>query len=114
MDSQTFKMPYLVLCRCTENVQMCERGSRGWVGIMINNKTKRKKKVEKKWKFLLTGGNSHKHQNKKINRHMERKKKYEKGKKNRKEKENRTHTEDEGKKNGCLVFLLSVGDKQKI
>ena len=42
--------------RGAENVRTRERGSGE---IFINNL-----KTENKWKFLLTGGNFHKHQNK--------------------------------------------------
>ena len=55
-------------------------------------------------------GNFYKHQNKIINRNVERKNKTRQGKK---KEEKKTHTE-EGKKNGRLIFLLSVGDKPEI
>ena len=46
----------VLICRGAENVRTLERGSGE---ILINNL-----KSESKWKFLLTGVNFHKHQNK--------------------------------------------------
>ena len=37
-----------------------------------------------------------------------------KKKKEEEEKEKNMHTEEGGEENGCLIFLLSIGDKQEI
>ena len=64
---------------------------------------------EVRGKFWLIKGNFHKHQNKCIEKWKEKIK----HRKKKKEREKKKHIE-EGKKNRRLIFLLPVGDKEKV
>ena len=71
--------------------------------------------IHYKWKFLLIGENFHKHQNKKINRNKERKNKtQEGGEKKREKRKRKENAHRRKKKDGCLIFLLSLGFKREI